>query len=87
MSASNASSVRGHDNTAGFPGPDILEKYADDKSARAYWVGNPLFVLLEALKEEPEFQDILQTWIQDDEVMQFTQRVADSSQEMAKLYL
>lgn len=87
MSASNACSVRGHDNTAGFPDPDILEKYADDKSARAYWVVNPLFVLLEALKEEPEFQDILQTWIQDDEVMQFTQRVADSSQEMDKLYL
>lgn len=74
LSASNACSVRGHDNTAGFPGPDILEKYADDKSARAYWAGNLLFVLLEALKEEAEFQDILQTWIQDDEVMQFTKR-------------
>lgn len=74
LNASNACSVVGHDDDSGFPAPDILEKYADDKNARAYWAGNLLFVLLDALKAEPEVQDIVQTWGHDDEVERFFQR-------------
>ena len=74
LSASNVYSVRGHDDANGFPTPDVLEKYADDKNARAYWAGNLLFVLWDALKEETEFWNIMQANLHDDEMMQFNQR-------------
>lgn len=59
LNASNACSVTGHDDAPGFPTPDVMEKYADDKNARAYWAGNLLFVLLDTLKVDPEIQDIV----------------------------
>lgn len=74
LNASNAYSVAGHDDVSGFPTPDVLEKYANDKNARAYWAGNLLFVLLDTLKAEPEIQNIVQTMGKDDEARQFTQR-------------
>ena len=73
LNASNACSVVGHDNISCFPAPDVMEKYADDKNARAYWAGNLLFVLLDTLKENPEIQDIMQTWWPDNEIGKFNQ--------------
>lgn len=73
LNSSNAFSVVGHDDAPGFPTPDVLEKYADDKNARAYWAGNLLFVLLDILKTEPEIQDFLKI-LGEDEAGKFVQR-------------
>lgn len=73
LNASSACSVVGHDDASGFPTPDVLEQYADDKNARAYWAGNLLFVLLDILKTEPEIQDFLQI-LGEDEAGKFVQR-------------
>ncbi|WP_165076046.1 MULTISPECIES: hypothetical protein [unclassified Desulfovibrio] len=59
LGSSTAYSIKGHDFASFFPTPDILENYAEDKSARAYWVGNLLFVLFNQLKKIEKFRPIV----------------------------
>lgn len=73
LSSSNARSLKGHDETQDFPSPDVLDQYADDKNARAYWAGNLLFVLLHNLKDEAEFQSVLKTFLTSEEEKMFIQ--------------
>lgn len=61
LNATNATVVKGYDREEDrFPAAEILENYASDKTALAYWNGSLLFQLLDALQQELREDALLQ---------------------------
>lgn len=61
LHASKATVVKGYDRTEDrFPAEVVLENYASDKMALAYWNGSLLFQLFDALKQELRDDALLQ---------------------------
>ena len=61
LNATNATVVKGYDQTEDrFPAEEILENYASDKTAFAYWNGSLLFQLFDALRQELREDALLQ---------------------------
>ena len=57
-SASNTHVITGYNLDGNFPSQDILDVFADDKKARAYWAGSLLIVLMYMSQPELGFREI-----------------------------
>lgn len=49
--ADNSTVLEGFSRSGQFPSPDLLDQYATDKQAKAYWIGS-LLIVLSALPED-----------------------------------
>ncbi len=70
----NADAVCGYDTSENFPSQYILDQFADDRSARTYWAGSMLFVLLEYFQDDQELLDRLRPLLNDEKDCPFLER-------------
>ena len=57
--ADNSTVLEGYSRSSQFPAPDLLDQYATDKQARAYWIGSLLIVLSTLPEDGLRFIEIM----------------------------
>ena len=55
----NSEAICGYDANGSFPSQEVLDQFADDRSAKTYWAGSMLFVLLQYFQEDEELLESL----------------------------
>lgn len=61
----NSEAICGYDANGSFPSQEVLDQFADDRSAKTYWAGSMLFVLLQYFQEDEELLESLQPLLHD----------------------